>query len=101
MSHLKWNVEHDYAGKSSISRGRTYTGWIRSLAGCTSSRNQARFRLGQRLPVYPPFGASWQMAAGPCDTFPQTSLKFRTAGFPRYGFKPETSAATFAGSAGL
>ena len=30
------NVEHDYAGKSSISRGRTYTGWIRSLAGCTA-----------------------------------------------------------------
>jgi len=30
------NVEHDYAGKSSISRGRTYTGWIRSLTGCTA-----------------------------------------------------------------
>ena len=30
------NVEHDYAGKSSISRGRTYTGWTRSLAGCTA-----------------------------------------------------------------
>jgi hypothetical protein len=32
----RWNVEHDYAGKSSISRGRTRTGWIRSLAGCTA-----------------------------------------------------------------
>lgn len=30
------NVEHDYAGKSSISRDRTHTGWIRSLAGCTT-----------------------------------------------------------------
>ena len=38
------NVEHDYAGKSSISRGRTYTGWIRSLAGCTT--------FG--APLYPP-----------------------------------------------
>lgn len=30
------NVEHVYAGKSSISRGRTHTGWTRSLAGCTT-----------------------------------------------------------------
>jgi len=35
------NVEHDYAGKSSISRGRTYTGWIRSLTGCTAFRADA------------------------------------------------------------
>ena len=30
------NVEHDDAGKFSISRGRTCTGWARSLAGCTA-----------------------------------------------------------------
>ena len=37
------NVEHDYAGKSSISRGRTCTGWTRSLTGCTTFRtNSAR-----------------------------------------------------------
>ena len=28
------------------------------------------------------------MVTRPCDTFPRTSLKFRTAGFPQYGFKP-------------
>ena len=32
------NVEYNYAGKSSISRGRTYTGWTRSLTGCTAFR---------------------------------------------------------------
>ena len=31
------NVEYDYAGKSSISRGWTFTSWIRSLAGCTAT----------------------------------------------------------------
>ena len=34
----QWDVEYDYAGKSSISRGRTCTGWIRSLTGCTALR---------------------------------------------------------------
>ena len=58
--------------------------------GSASSRKEARRRVGQRLPVCPPFGASWQMAARPCDTVPRSSLKFRTAGFPRYGFKPDT-----------
>jgi hypothetical protein len=38
--------------------------------------------------MYPPFGASWQMAIRSCVTFPSPSLKFRTAGFPQYGFKP-------------
>jgi len=58
--------------------------------GRAFSRTKARLRVDQRLPVYPPFGASWQMAARPCDTFPLTPLKFRTAGFPQYGFKPES-----------
>jgi hypothetical protein len=54
----------------------------------TSSREQARHCLGQCLPVYPSFRTSWQMGIGPCSTFPVPSLKFRTAGFPQYGFKP-------------
>ena len=29
-----WNVEYNYAGKQSIPRGRTLTGWTRSLMGC-------------------------------------------------------------------
>jgi len=41
------NVEHDYAGKSSISRGRTHTGWTRSLAGCTAFR--AKFWRGPHV----------------------------------------------------
>jgi hypothetical protein len=53
-----------------------------------SSREQARHCLGQCLPVYPSFRTSWQMGIGPCSTFPVPSLKFRTAGFPQYGFKP-------------
>ena len=35
----------------------------------------------------PPFRASGQMAARPSITFPLPPLKFRTAGFPQYGFK--------------
>lgn len=35
---LTVRVEYDYAGSASISRGRIYTGWIRSLAGCTALR---------------------------------------------------------------
>ena len=30
-------------------------------------------------------------------SFPPPPLKFRTAGFPQYGFKPAYAAATFAG----
>ena len=43
------------------------------------------------------------MAARPCITFPLPPLKFRTAGFPRYGFKPAPAPATFtsARAAGL
>ena len=36
------------------------------------------------------------MATRPCNTFPPPPLKFRTAGFPQYGFKPPRSTATFA-----
>ena len=52
------------------------------------SREKAHRCLGQCLPLYPPFGASWQMGIRPCITFPSPPLKFRTAGFPQYGFKP-------------
>jgi len=62
MSHLKWNVEHDYAGKSSISRGRTYTGWIRSLAGCTAFRALGR-RRSQIVPT-----PDAQAGAGPIES---------------------------------
>jgi hypothetical protein len=44
----------------------------------------------------PPFRASWQMAVRPSILFPSPPLKFRTAGFPQYGFKPDRPAATFA-----
>ena len=37
--------------------------------------------------MYPPFPVSWQMVIRPCVTFPARPLKFRTAGFPQYGFK--------------
>ena len=43
----------------------------------------------------PPFRAAWQMVTRPCITFPLPSLKFRTAGFPQYGFKPNRPVATF------
>ena len=39
--------------------------------------------------MYRPFPASWQIATSPCNTFPPPSLKFRTSGFPQYGFKLE------------
>jgi hypothetical protein len=41
------NVEYVYAGKSSISRGRTFTGWTRSLTGCTAFR--AALRAGPQV----------------------------------------------------
>jgi hypothetical protein len=37
--------------------------------------------------MYPPFPTSWQMVTRSCITFPAPSLKFRTSGFPQYGFK--------------
>ena len=51
--------------------------------------------LGQRLPMCQPFRASWQMAARPCLSFPPPPLKFRTVGFPQYGFKLACAAAIF------
>ena len=35
------------------------------------------------------------MVIRPCTTFPSPSLRFRTAGFPQYGSKPDRSAAVF------
>src|SRR6266853_5622319 len=37
--------------------------------------------------MYPPFRASWQKVIKPCISFPLLPLKFRTVGFPQYGFK--------------
>jgi hypothetical protein len=37
--------------------------------------------------MYQPFRAAWQMATRSCNTFPPPSVKFRTVGFPQYGFK--------------
>jgi hypothetical protein len=53
----------------------------------SSSRVEARRRAGQWLPAFQPFRASWQMAIRPFTPFPPPPLKFRTAGFPQYGFK--------------
>ena len=54
------------------------------------SRAEARLCLGRRLPLCPSFRISWQMVVMPCITFPLPSLQFRTAGFPQYGYKPES-----------
>src|SRR6185312_5300542 len=54
------NVEHDYAGKSSISRGRTYTGWIRSLAGCTTFRAHATGIARKVVPTGEALAVSWR-----------------------------------------
>ena len=45
--------------------------------------------------MYPLFRAAWQMPTKPCITSPAPSLKFRTAGFPQYGFKAGISDAAF------
>jgi hypothetical protein len=50
-----------------------------------SGRNTARAWLGQWLPMYPPFPASWQMAIRPYITFPQAPLRSRTVGSPESG----------------
>ena len=60
-----------------------------------SSREQARRHVGELFPMYPPFRAAWQMTTTPCITFPAPSLKFRTAGFPQYGFKAGLSGGAF------
>ncbi len=39
--------------------------------------------------MYPPFPAAWHKTIRPCITFPAPPLKFRTSGFPQYGFKLE------------
>jgi hypothetical protein len=46
--------------------------------------------------MYQSFRTSWQMVIRPSTSFPLPPLKFRTAGFPQYGFKPVPAAATFA-----
>src|SRR6266542_2994599 len=38
--------------------------------------------------MYRPFRASWQTVIRPFTSFPLPPLKFRTVGFPQYGFKP-------------
>jgi hypothetical protein len=48
---------------------------------------EARWWAGQWLPSFQPFRASWQRAIRPFTPFPPPPLKFRTAGFPQYGFK--------------
>jgi len=37
--------------------------------------------------VYPLFRVACQMVTRPCNTSPASPLKFRTSGFPQYGFK--------------
>ena len=37
--------------------------------------------------MYPPFRVSWQKVIRPSTSFPPPPLKFRTVGFPQYGFK--------------
>ena len=59
------------------------------------SREQARRWVGELLPVYPLFRAAWQITAKPCITFPAPPLKFRTAGFPQYGYKAGLSDGAF------
>jgi hypothetical protein len=44
--------------------------------------------LDQWLPVYLPFRASWQMAIRSYRRFPRPLFSFRTASFPRYGWRP-------------
>ncbi len=56
----------------------------------------ARSRAGQWLPLCPPFRASWHKAIRPFAPFPPPPLKFRTVGFPQYGFKLAPATATFA-----
>jgi len=45
--------------------------------------------------MYPLFRAAWQMTTKPCITSPTPALKFRTAGFPQYGFKAGFSDGAF------
>jgi hypothetical protein len=53
-----------------------------------SGRSTARACVGQWLPRYQPFPASWQKAIRPCITFPQAPLSSRTVGFPESGWQP-------------
>jgi len=50
-----------------------------------SSRVEAQRWAGQWVPAFQPFRASWQRAIRRFTPFPQPPLKFRTAGFPRFG----------------
>ena len=55
-----------------------------------SGRSMARVPVGGGLPL-PPFRLRGGSTIPPWATFPSTPLKFRTAGFPRYGFKASMS----------
>jgi hypothetical protein len=66
--------------------------------GCRH-RNVARACLGQRLPLFPPFPASWQRAARPCITFPQAPLceksgEIRKSGSGNQGQTPKVASSS-------
>jgi hypothetical protein len=64
----------------------------RPNAGVLSSSGvEAPWWAGQWPPVCLPFRASSQMAIRPFTPSPPPPLKFRTAGFPQYGFKRAVS----------
>src|SRR5208337_3651692 len=48
-----WNVEYNYAGNQPISRGRSFTGWTRSITGCEQStrRTQRKRRESPEIAV--------------------------------------------------
>src|SRR5437867_5486919 len=50
-------------------------------------RRPPRSTLFPYTTLFRSFRAAGQMATRPCNTFPPPPLKFRTAGFPQYGFK--------------
>ena len=77
------------------SRSNDGNGWKteqnRPLTRRQSSGAEARWWAGQWLPACQPFRAAWQMAIRPFTPFPPPPPKFRTAGFPQYGFKQAVS----------
>src|SRR5262245_30299111 len=80
--------------------GQTFLEWLAPPAGLRwldvgwSGRIVARFAVGEGFPV-PLFRLRGGVTASPWRTFPRSPLKFRTASFPRYGFKAGLSDRAF------
>ena len=88
--HDPLSVRHDLAGILKAQRGRTASCRLMQRSG----RIVARFAVGEGFP-FPLFRLRGGVTVSPWRSFPRSPLRFRKAGFPRYGSKAGLSDRAF------